>query len=452
MRLRDVEFGSLARVIPPKLIGDALRECGRRSKRRRKLPSESVVWLVVAMALFRRLSVEACFGRVASVLGLTGFRETPHSTSLAEARDRLGFEVLRLIYRRFAALLWEKYSGLSKWLGLNVFVLDGSTFRTADTPQNDREFGRPGASRRKGKSAFPQLRVVALVSAWTHVVVDAAFGPYFVNELKVSWSLVARIPPNSVLLLDRAFHCFVWPARLRAVAVDVVVRAKTGKSVIATRLGDYLGPRDRLAHLLPTGNTRRKHPDLTEEVPVRLITRTRRGFRPITLVTTLLDPKKYSAQAIVDLYTDRWEAELAYRELKTELNQEWVTFRSRKPARVLQEAYGLLLAYNCVRSLMCEGAKVAGAKPLRLSFRACLVRVQWFLSGDAPFVDFDQLLDSLASALLPARRKGRSCPRAVKVRAKKYPAKRPGQRPTRTRYQDQRRRKEQGQEARALTA
>jgi hypothetical protein len=40
--------------------------------------------------------------------------------------------------------------------------LDGSTLDIADDPANDEAFGRPGSSR--GRSAFPQIRFVAL--AW----------------------------------------------------------------------------------------------------------------------------------------------------------------------------------------------------------------------------------------------------------------------------------------------
>jgi hypothetical protein len=230
------------------------------------------------------------------------------------------------------------------------------------------------------------------------------------------------------------------------------VKARTGKSVIATKKIQKLGRGDWLADLLATENTRRLNPDLPSQIRVRLITRKRRGFRPITLVTSLLSPELYSAQAVFGLYADRWEAELAFRELKTELNDEWVVFRSRTPVRVLQEAYGLLLAYNCVRALMCDAAVEARVKPLQLSFKTCLVRVQWFLSGGAPFEGLEQLLDVLGLAQLDPRRVGRSCDRAVKMRATKYPVKRPGQKPAKTRYQVQRQRYEERRNRVALSA
>ena len=39
--------------------------------------------------------------------------------------------------------------------------LDGSTLDVADTVENDKAFGRPGASR--GSSAFPKIRFVAVL-------------------------------------------------------------------------------------------------------------------------------------------------------------------------------------------------------------------------------------------------------------------------------------------------
>jgi hypothetical protein len=44
--------------------------------------------------------------------------------------------------------------------------------------------------------------------------------------------------------------------------------------------------------------------------------------------------------------------------------------------RVLQEAYGLVLAYNLIRCLMTEAAIKAGVCPLRISFVDSLERIR----------------------------------------------------------------------------
>ncbi len=58
------------------------------------------------------------------------------------------------------------------------------------------------------------------------------------------------------------------------------------------------------------------------------------------------------------LYHERWEFELSNDEIKThQLTKDLPThLRSKTPLGVVQEYYGLLLAYNAVRLLMHEAA------------------------------------------------------------------------------------------------
>ncbi|HAA03952.1 MAG TPA: IS4 family transposase, partial [Syntrophobacteraceae bacterium] len=49
-----------------------------------------------------------------------------------------------------------------------LVTIDGTSLDVADTAENEKTFGRPGASR--GQSAFPQIRLVSLVENGTHVL------------------------------------------------------------------------------------------------------------------------------------------------------------------------------------------------------------------------------------------------------------------------------------------
>ena len=59
--------------------------------------------------------------------------------------------------------------------GLRLMAIDGTTIDVADTPENDRAFGRP--TTRRGDGAFPQIRVLALIETGTHVICDAVHPP-----------------------------------------------------------------------------------------------------------------------------------------------------------------------------------------------------------------------------------------------------------------------------------
>ena len=86
------------------------------------------------------------------------------------------------------------------------------------------------------------------------------------------------------------------------------------------------------------------------------------------LVTTILDPAQAPATELAALYCERWEIEGALDELKTHLRGARIVLRSKTPALVRQEFYGLLMAHFAIRGLMHEAAVRADQDPDRLSY------------------------------------------------------------------------------------
>ena len=90
------------------------------------------------------------------------------------------------------------------------------------------------------------------------------------------------------------------------------------------------------------------------------------------------------------------------------------------------------IAYNCVRALMAEAAEQKEIQPRRLSSTDCLAQMRVFMPilahVDADMVPklYEAMLDALAACELPARRKGRSCRREVRVKMTKFKKKRRG--------------------------
>lgn len=103
------------------------------------------------------------------------------------------------------------------------------------------------------------------------------------------------------------------------------------------------------------------------------------GFRTrvITLATTLLDARRYSAEELAQLYRRRWQAELNLRSLKTHLQMEHL--RAKKPETVRKEFYAHLLAYNLVRGILLEAGVSADIAPHQLSFKGALQSINAFL-------------------------------------------------------------------------
>ena len=77
-------------------------------------------------------------------------------SGISQAHRRLGPEPLKKLFEVIVAPIAERQTKGAWYRGWRLISLDGSTLDTADTEENEKAFGRPGASR--GASAFPKIR------------------------------------------------------------------------------------------------------------------------------------------------------------------------------------------------------------------------------------------------------------------------------------------------------
>lgn len=113
--------------------------------------------------LRRRVRPDAELDRICSDAGIS------------QARARLGWKPLRMLYETLVTPIATRASVGAWYRRWRLVTLDGSTLDVADTPQNERAFGRPGASR--GKAGFPQLRFVTLLEKRDARGVRSGAGP-----------------------------------------------------------------------------------------------------------------------------------------------------------------------------------------------------------------------------------------------------------------------------------
>jgi IS4 transposase len=155
--------------------------------------------------------------------------------------------------------------------------------------------------------------------------------------------------------------------------------------------------------------------DAYAALPATLLVRELRFVTPepghrtevITLVTTLLDPSVYPAEALAELYLGRWQIELNFRHLKTTMGLE--VLHCKTVAGVLKELYMFAIAYNLVRQVMLEASRRQKVTLDRISFIDAL---RWLRHAD---------VDTVLTVLLvnPAR-PDRLEPRVIKRRMKEY--------------------------------
>jgi hypothetical protein len=368
VRLSDhISLGVIARAVPPDRVRQVLAETGKASERERDLPAQVVVYYAIALALYMGSSTrEVLRCLLEGLRWLWGAEavKVAGKSGISQARSRLGEAPLRRLYDevvRPIATPATKGAWYRRW---RLVSLDGSCLDVTDTADNRTAFGGPGASR--GESAFPQLRFVALVENGTHVLFGARLGRYEDGETTLAHDVLAALQPGMLCLADRQFFGYpLWQAAV-ATGADLLWR---GKHNLRLPREAVLADGSYLTTIFPSDKDRRHG---TNGIRVRVVEYQLAGIaeaEPLyRLLTTLLDPAQAPAAELAALYHERWEIEGALAELKTQLRGARVVLRSKTPALVRQEVWGLLLAHFAVRGLMHEAALKADEDPDRLSF------------------------------------------------------------------------------------
>ena len=415
----------LKRHLDPIWIEEALAWSGTVTLRRRRLPSEQVLWLAIGMGLMRNAPIERVVDQLE--LALPDSRGTLIAKSaISQARQRLGEDPLAYLFTVSAAEWSGRSADVHRWRGLALYGMDGTTMRIADSPENRAAFGGQGGPR--GESGYPSVRVVAMMALRSHVLSAFRFADYGTGETTLARGIWNEVPENSLVIVDRNFlvkkdliHLETsgsrhWLSRTK-VNTKWAIQEKLGKD-------DYLVEWDVHETGLPSTWT------------LRAIHYKKKGFPRATLLTSLLDPEKYPAKELVEMYHERWETEIPYDEVKTHLLDRKESIRSKTPDGVRQELWGIALAYNLVRVEMERVAEEAGVPPTRISFVAALsmIRDEFYWLGSprvtpgAIPASLQRLRRNLKRLVLPPRRSERTFPRAVKVKMSNYPRKRSSKR------------------------
>jgi hypothetical protein len=100
-----IGIGVLTRLVPRDLVDEVLAETGRRQKRSRLLPAHVVVYLVMAMAIFRDGYEEVMRRLTGGLQFMRAWQKewvVPTTGAISQARDRLGEAPLKMLFERVA--------------------------------------------------------------------------------------------------------------------------------------------------------------------------------------------------------------------------------------------------------------------------------------------------------------------------------------------------------------
>ena len=315
------------------------------------------------------------------------------------------------------------------WRGWRLLAWDGSQFSLTNTPQVKQQACKARARRRR--AAWAKVTVAVLLELGLHNPLAAAIGYQGQSEYVLTQQLLAALTPRSLLLADRLTGCpaLLYPLYCQVLALGshFLVRVRKNLTVLKRR---------RLADGSSLIEVAFRNPWCQRDVLATFTLREivvrarRRGFRPqtIRLWTTLLDPATAPALELAQLYTQRWEQELYFRQLKLELRRSEV-LQSHTPETAAQEVAMLVLATALLAQ---ERARAAAGKlpVLEVSFVKCvdLLRPLWLvlaLAGQLLSTEQRQALCAAVyqeiQACRKAKRRQRSCARAVRQPIKGWP-------------------------------
>jgi hypothetical protein len=371
--------------------------------------------------------------------GNTACSSLPHLTgkvfsaaAYVNARSRLPLSLFECLFDRVTESLHSERQSSSPWHGHRTWHLDGSSFSMADRPELQEAFGQPG-NQRKG-CGFPVAHILALFHADTGLLQRVIPAPLRTHDMANAADMHPDLRAGDIVVADRALASFAHLAVLSGKNLHAVFRCHQ-KQIVDFRLHrkhktsrkgpagrptsrwlKRLGPHDQLVeYARPFHKPDWMDADDLADLPETLVVRELRftikepGCRTqsVTIVTTLLDPVRYPAHDIAELYRKRWRIETNLRHLKTTMKMEVLHCHSVEG--VLKELAMFALVYNLIRLVMLEAARRQSVPLERLSFVDAL---RWLRTAKPE--------TSLPKLLINPHRPNRSEPRVLKRRPKEY--------------------------------
>jgi hypothetical protein len=311
------------------------------------------------------------------------------AAAICEAKMRLPLQVLMELLRRSVP-----QSAQSLWRGHEVYLADGTHFKTPDTPALSRRHGK-GGNQRGTSCGYPAPKLLALMDLAGGYIRRVICLPAARQEQTCLSRLFKAVGRNGLLLGDRGLVSFAHMVLLLKAGAAGCFRLPRcqvvwGRGKGSRRLIKRQGRQDLLvrwiAHRRPKWLSVRRWRNIAG---VELILRQisfrvcRRGFRTswAWIVTTLLDPRQYPAEELIELYSKRWQIEVYFRDLKRTLGMSMV--RARTVEGVRKEMLAFVLLYNLVRRVMEQAARQQNTSADRISFIDALRWLLWARPGAA---------------------------------------------------------------------
>lgn len=394
----------------------------RRRGRKPRVPLSDVLPALVFHVMQNAGTVSEHFSQL--------FEASLADSSWADRRARIPWAIFAELLRRLLRPRATRRQRDAFWRGWRVVALDGTQFSLSNTPQIRATYQK--ARTRRGRAAFAKVWTAVLLEVGLHNPLAAAIGRAGESEWALAQRLLAQLPARAVLLGDRLYGVAAFVVHAQAACARVgshfVLRAR---SDVKPRLVRRLRDGTRLVQIaLRARHQPTRILDWLEvrEIRVRVGRRGQRAHE-LRLWTSMVDPTAAPALELAQLYAQRWEHELYFRELKRHVRKTDL-LQSHTPETAAQEIAALILVSALLAD---ERRRAAGGRlPVgRISFskilELCLKPMWWYLDvgrGILTEAQIDRILKRgyarMRRYVTPPRR-ARSCPRAVRQPMQAWP-------------------------------
>ena len=425
-------FDLFGKVVPPQFFEELRERLGLHAQGIYTL--SVVVWLMMWKPLDGRGTLAVAAQQVAQgVLGamlppdkrVREGRVSSNPGALCRAQKRMPLEAAEAVCDEVFTKLNE--ADPAEGLLSRLFLLDGSSMRTAHTPSLVEAYP-PGS-----KGHWGLIRVLMVYRASSGLAGRPCWGPMHgknaVSEQALTKLILEQVPKGSAVMGDINFGVFSVAWNVQQSGCDMLFRLQYGR---ARKIAGGTLPAansERRVEWRPSRDDRRAHPELPADAVIRgrLIVAQVKGKNgkvvDLYLFTTLEEPW----EELVELYRRRWDVELDIRSLKQTLHLH--SLKSKSPEGVEKELLLAIAGYNLVRSVQVAAARQANLKPRQLSFSRVQAVVMTALPRLATTTDaaqwekqYQQVLRWAAQGKLPNRGGPRSYERAVWGKGARFPS------------------------------
>ncbi len=256
-------------------------------------------------------------------------------------------------------------SGCDRWHGLRRLAADKTTLTLPESKSLWKAFGSHNGQQGLGPIAVELCCLFDLVS---RAPLRFVYAKSSTSEHRLIRRLTDSLRKGDLLLLDNGFYYCATFLRILARQAHFIIPAKTTLRPLVLRT---LAPGDYLCKILDS-HTR-------EPMTVRVLFVDRNGFRRRRLVTSLLDPSRYPAAELAQLYHMRWDIETFYRDFKHTLRA--TSWHCQTPTTFHQELLMHMIALCLIRSAMLDASRLNNTPVSTLSFARALTEARLFLKS-----------------------------------------------------------------------